>query len=61
MRILKLTQNELVEPTPCVDQDLKHLVDRSVPRAYLPGEPGILNATMLELIVLGFLILIMVI
>jgi hypothetical protein len=27
MRILKLTHNELVEPTPCVDQDLKHLVD----------------------------------
>jgi hypothetical protein len=29
MRILKLTHNELVEPTPCVDQDLKHLVDES--------------------------------
>jgi hypothetical protein len=29
MRVLKLTQNELVEPTPCVDQDLKHLVDDS--------------------------------
>ena len=29
MRILKLTQNELVEPTPCVDQDMKHLVDDS--------------------------------
>jgi hypothetical protein len=29
MRILKLTHNELVEPTPCVDQDLKHLVDDS--------------------------------
>jgi len=28
-RILKLAQNELVEPTPCVDQDLKHLVDDS--------------------------------
>jgi hypothetical protein len=28
-RFLKLTQNELVEPTPCVDQDLKHLVDDS--------------------------------
>lgn len=28
-RTLKLTQNELVEPTPCVDQDLKHLVDDS--------------------------------
>jgi len=28
-RTLKLTQNELVEPTPCVDQDLKHLVDES--------------------------------
>ncbi|HEY6923074.1 MAG TPA: hypothetical protein VI653_06375 [Steroidobacteraceae bacterium] len=28
-RILKLTQNELVEPTPCVDQDLKHLMDDS--------------------------------
>ena len=29
MRILKLTHNELVEPTPCVDQDMKHLVDDS--------------------------------
>lgn len=29
MRILKLTQNELVEPTPCIDQDMKHLVDDS--------------------------------
>jgi len=29
MRILKLTHNELVEPSPCVDQDLKHLVDDS--------------------------------
>jgi hypothetical protein len=29
MRILKLAHNELVEPTPCVDQDLKHLVDES--------------------------------
>ena len=29
MRILKLTHNELVEPTACVDQDLKHLVDDS--------------------------------
>ena len=28
-RILELTHNELVEPTPCVDQDLKHLVDDS--------------------------------
>jgi hypothetical protein len=29
MRIAKLTQNELAEPTPCVDQDLKHLMDDS--------------------------------
>jgi hypothetical protein len=29
MRLLKLTHTELVEPTPCVDQDLKHLVDDS--------------------------------
>jgi hypothetical protein len=29
MRILKLTHTELLEPTPCVDQDLKHLVDDS--------------------------------
>jgi hypothetical protein len=29
MRILKLTHQELAEPTPCVDQDLKHLVDDS--------------------------------
>jgi len=28
-RILKLTQVELAEPVPCVDQDLKHLVDES--------------------------------
>jgi len=28
-RILKLTHNELVEPAPCVDQDMKHLVDDS--------------------------------
>jgi len=27
MRILKLTHDELAEPTPCTDQDLKHLVD----------------------------------
>ena len=27
MRILELSHNELVEPTPCIDQDLKHLVD----------------------------------
>jgi hypothetical protein len=29
MRILELTHTELVEPVPCVDQDLKHLVDDS--------------------------------
>jgi hypothetical protein len=29
MRLLKLTPNELVEPTPCVDQDMKHLLDDS--------------------------------
>jgi hypothetical protein len=29
MRTLELTHNELVEPAPCVDQDLKHLVDDS--------------------------------
>jgi hypothetical protein len=28
-RILELTQNELVEPAPCVDQDLRHLMDDS--------------------------------
>jgi hypothetical protein len=28
-RLAKLTPNELAEPTPCVDQDLKHLVDDS--------------------------------
>jgi len=28
-RLAKLTQSELAEPTPCVDQDLKHLVDDS--------------------------------
>jgi len=28
-RILELSQNELVEPAPCVDQDMKHLVDDS--------------------------------
>jgi hypothetical protein len=27
MRVIKLTTNELAEPTPCVDTDLKHLVD----------------------------------
>jgi hypothetical protein len=27
MRILKLTNVELTEPTPCIDKDLKHLVD----------------------------------
>jgi len=29
MRVIKLTTNELAEPTPCVDTDLKHLVDDS--------------------------------
>jgi hypothetical protein len=29
MRVIKLTTNELAEPTPCVDTDLKHLVDQS--------------------------------
>ena len=29
MRIAKLTSSELAEPTPCVDRDLKHLVDDS--------------------------------
>ena len=29
MRIAKLTSNELAEPTPCVDRDLKHLVDET--------------------------------
>ncbi len=28
-RLAKLTQSELAEPAPCVDQDLKHLVDDS--------------------------------
>ena len=27
MRVIKLGHSELAEPTPCVDQDLKHLVD----------------------------------
>ena len=27
MRTLKLSHSELVEPTPCVDQDMKHLMD----------------------------------
>jgi len=29
MRTLKLAQSELVEPTPCVDQDMRHLMDDS--------------------------------
>lgn len=29
MRIAKLTSSELAEPTPCVDRDLKHLVDET--------------------------------
>jgi hypothetical protein len=29
MRVIRLTHSELAEPTPCVDQDLKHLVDDS--------------------------------
>jgi len=29
MRVIKLTTNELAEPTPCVDTDLRHLVDDS--------------------------------
>jgi hypothetical protein len=27
MRTLKLSHSELVEPTPCIDQDMKHLMD----------------------------------
>ena len=29
MRTLKLSHSELVEPTPCVDQDMRHLMDDS--------------------------------
>jgi len=29
VRIAKLTKQELVEPTPCVDQDLAHVVDKT--------------------------------